>query len=218
MQEGLTLFDLIFIIMLGIFIVTRFLGNNLPKDKSKPKRRSNNVFEMTPAQKEAVKVTAKKRATASPKSFENLSGLAQVKAADPDFNEKEFKNGAKSAFQFYYEALNTGDEEALENLLSPRLMDEIDSKIDALEEKKQLMKAEVGDISSIEIVDGRMSGKTAIIDVKYSAKVAEYTVDSAGKIKTGKKTPQETVIIWTWARATNSDDPNWELEEISKPS
>ena len=218
MQEGLTLFDLIFVIMLGIFVVTRFMGQNLPKDKSKPARRSQNVFQLSEAQKEAVKRSAQKSAQKQPKSFENLSGLDQVKAADPSFKEKDFKEGAKFAFQTYYEALDAGDEDTLDSLLSPRLMDEIGTRIDVLEEKGQAMKAAMNGISSIEIVDGRVSGRTAIVDVKYVAETAEYVVDASGKVKSGKKTPQETIVIWTWARAIDSDDPNWELEEISKPS
>jgi predicted lipid-binding transport protein (Tim44 family) len=69
----------------------------------------------------------------------------------------------------------------------------------------------------VDIVDTRIQGKTAIVSVKYIAKIAEYeeNVKSKKAVKNVNKKAKSIQTIWTWAKPLDSRDPNWELEEIN---
>lgn len=218
MQEGLTFFDIIFLVILAAFIYTRFFGHKLPKNKSGKKsaeilsfpKDTQGVEQKAPPKPKKPKISSKKLA--------ELEGMDQIKAVDRQFNEKEFLKGAEHAFGMYYDAYGKKDEDTLEQLLGARLFDEVMDKLDDLEKEGLTPGATCKNVESTEIVDARVSGKAMIIDVKYVAETSEFALDESGKVKQGRKTPKTQTQIWTWARPIDSDDPNWQLEKITMPS
>ncbi len=211
----LTFIDYIVLVLLGLFVISRFFGHKLPTDMKHPVKKQKKAhildFPKPPvASPKKVKSTPQKDAS-------NLEGIDLIAATDPTFNEKEFLNGTKSAYEFYYASWNKKDDEALENLVSPKMLDNIVDTFNKLDEKDQHPKVEIQSLEA-EVVDARLSGRTAIVDVKFTAKQSENKVTSAGK-SVGKKVAAKIVkSIWTFARPVDSDDPNWELEQITKPS
>lgn len=216
MQDGLNLFDILLLIALAVFIFTRFSAHQLPKDAKKGKKK-NNVFDFPQdVVKNVTEVTGIKT-TQSEK--EALSDMDQLKSADRSFNEKDFLKGAKAAYEMYYEAFSSADEETLDELTAPRLFDRVMENIEEAEGQAEELKVDVHRIEKAEIVDVRVHGRSAIIDVKYVTEMAEYTQNSEGDVVAGKKdTPKKVTQIWTWARALDSDDLNWELEDINAVS
>lgn len=198
----MTIVDLIFLVIVGIFIYTRFFGKKLPK--AAPKK-SPKVLQFPSSVKKAAPAPAVK-------NLDNLEGLAKIKAADPTFKKAEFISGALSAFSVYAEAVNKMDEETLDALMGPQLFDEVMDKLESAKKAGKPVEIKIAGTPKAEIVDSRVMGRTAILDVSYTVKMAEF--------KKGAKntTPKETTVVWTWARAIDSEDPNWELEQISKPS
>ena len=204
----MTIFDIIFLILIAVFIYTRFFGKSLPKSKRGGKKQ--NVFkfpvddiekamreqmQQTLAQAQAKKSAAQKRAAAS------LTGLAKIKAIDPTFNKNQFLEGATNAYGFFYDACNNRDEDTLDALTAPRLFDETIDKLEA----NPNAKTSVESLDDVKIVDSKVHGRTILIDVKYSAKQSDKPKAKAKKVEQ----------IWTWARAVDQEDPNWELEAIS---
>lgn len=213
----MTLFDLLFLVIVGVFIFSRFFSHKLPKDlKKKGKKHHARVLDFPKTPDQAAK--PKPKPAAKKVDWSHLSGLDQVKAADPKFNDKEFLKGAQGAYEFYYDVWNKKDDEALANLCSPKLMDSLVEKLDALDAKDQSPQVEIKRIVSTKIADARMSGRTAIIDVTFVAEQSENTVSSTGKIVGKQKPAKEVTTIWTLARPIDADDPNWVLESIAKPS
>ena len=152
-----------------------------------------------------------------PKNIDDLSGIEQVKAADSSFNKKEFTEGAKAAYFMFYEAINEVDEETLDDLTAPRVFDRFMEKVESLEAQGQKQVFDIKEIVEAEIVDARVHGQTAIIDVKYKANHVEFIVDGEDSLVSGDdETAKEVNTVWTWARNINAEDPNWELEDITQ--
>lgn len=212
--------DIIVIILILAFVVTRFLSHNLPEEtkeerkKAKEKQKKMGMVVPFPDMEDLPKPSKKKMRTV--KSMDELEGIEQVKTIDTDFKEKDFVEGAKYAYNMFYDALNDVDEETLDDLTAPRLFDRYMEKVESLESEGKQQRFEVKNIISAEIVDAKVHGQTAIIDVKYKAEHVEYVVDSEENIVEGDDEKIKTVdTVWTWARNVNETDPNWELEDIA---
>lgn len=205
----MTIFDIIFLVLIGVFIYTRFFGKPMPKSKRGKKKQ--NVFkfpvddiekamrqqlQQTLAQSAAKKTAAQQRAAAS------LTGIAQIKALDPTFDKNQFLAGAKSAYTMFYDACNNRDEESLDALTAPRLFDEV---IDKLEAAGKDYQTKITSVDDVKIVDSKVHGRAILIDVKYTAKQSDKPKAAAKKVEQ----------IWTWAKPVGTEDPNWELESIS---
>jgi len=213
MQEGVTILDILVLVVLAGFIYTRFKGHDLPKDVKTKKKKSERV--VTFPQKEVVSKNTKIR---SVKNLENLSDIDQIKASDPSFNEKEFIKGAQSAYEMYYESLNEVDEETLESLLVPKLFDQVMEKVEVAEAEGQQLFVDVVAVKDTQIVDAKMHGRTAVVDVKYVAEQSEYTEDADGDVVKGSNDTKKVSSVWRWVRPVDADDLNWDLESITPVS
>ena len=219
----MNLIDIIIIIAVGLFIVSRFSKFELPNSKSSKRKKSPSAKrrgQSKSAQIIDLDIPQKNKPAAKVKQTRVLKptkeGVAGLKEVDPNFNEKEFLQGAVNAFGNYYIAWQSADEDKLGELLSPRLFNQVVTELEeqADDNKKPFvaLPKNPSDVS-VEIVDARISGRTAIVDVKYNA---EMLTDFIGKTaKISKKKPKQIVQIWTWARPIESDDPSWHLEAVS---
>ena len=59
-----------------------------------------------------------------------LSGIADLRVADPSFNAEDFLVGARVAFEMILGAYASGDRDTLEGLLSPEVYDNFRAAID----------------------------------------------------------------------------------------
>tara|TARA_R110000868_G_scaffold218576_1_gene468970 strand:+ start:114898 stop:115545 length:648 start_codon:yes stop_codon:yes gene_type:complete len=212
MQTGFSFLDVIFLIVMAIFIATRFFGHKLPKDDKKLNKKNVVKFpnsEISEVVKEQVKPKHKKV------DLSKLSGLEQIKATDKSFKEKDFIAGATNAYQMYYDALNERDEKTLENMLAPRKFDEIMESIESLEEEGKQRFVDIDTFKNVEIIDARLHGRTAIIEVKYIVMQKDFIEDLDTKKSPKSLKNKEVSTVWTWARSVESDDLNWELESIA---
>lgn len=218
MQEGLNIFDIVLLIGLAVFIFSRFSGFELPKD-DKPKKKGGLKDAVVPFPAKEKNVTSSSKASPKKDEKEELQGVAALMAADSSFNEKEFLQGAASAYEMYYEAFNAGDEDMLDELTAPRVYDMAMEQLDEAESQGQEAKVDVKAIKATSLVDARIHGRSMVVDVKYEAEICEYTVDNEGKVAEGSKEDVRKVTsVWTWAKPVGNEDPNWELEAINAVS
>jgi len=214
------IFDIIILIGFVFFILTRFLSTKLPKDETKkrPNQTQNtrdnplkevNVIDIQRKTPLAVKL---RKPALSAEVLAKLKGAELLKAVDPSFDEKEFLSGARQAFTLYWQAVAEGDEATLDAMTSPRLFDEIMEKIEDLAASGKVLLTRVDKIKEVKLLETRVSGRTTIAEVKYTAELAQAEVKKATKTTAAKATAYESV--WVWARNIDAPDPNWELEDI----
>lgn len=201
----MTLVDVIVLILVAAFIVTRFTKFNLPHDpRDKHARRQDwgrltqsVVNEDAPLKPKAPPVAPK---TVGKGPAKTLTDMDKLKLADPAFSEAAFLDGARGAYAYFYSAWNDKDEEALANLCAPALVDRI---VAGWGDKNGWSKVSVEDITSAALGKVRLHGKTAIAEVDFVARQQE-----------GRGVAREVRSRWTLARALTSDDPNWEVQDI----
>lgn len=225
------IFDLIILVGFGYFIFSRFFSNKLPKDDSKKGPQQRNMQQRkgmgAHPQKPGDKPTAQvvdmprkppvavkpKKPVVPPEVLAKLEGAERLKAVDPSFNEKEFLSGARQAFTLYWQAVAENDEETLDALTSPRAYDAIMDRIEPLQEDGRVLLTRIDKIESVTLAQTRVSGRSAIAEVKYEAEMAQSEVKKNTKTTSSSAKPYKAV--WVWARNIDDPDPNWELEEIN---
>lgn len=145
-------------------------------------------------------------------------GLAQIKIADPSFDERDFAEGAKAAFAMIVEAFAQGDTATLRPLLSDELYDEFSTAIRERLSAKETLETTLEDFRKAEIVDARMEGRTAFVTVTFVSEQSNVTRDARGDVVDGDPDDTEEIVdIWTFARNTRAQDPNWLLVKTETP-
>lgn len=146
------------------------------------------------------------------------AGLAQIRIADPRFDENEFLSGARMAFEMILGAFAAGDTGTLKPLLSPEVYSNFTQSIREREQAGETMELNVVDIRAAEIVEAYMAGRTAHLTVKFVSDQISIVRDEKGEIIEGD--PQrstEAIDFWTFARDTRSSNPNWTLVATGAP-
>ncbi len=141
-------------------------------------------------------------------------GLAAIVKADRSFDIYVFLQAAQDAFVFTVESFADGDRETLEDLLSPQVFDAFSGAIDDREKAGETMQTEIQSIQKSEVVEAKISGKTALVTVRFWADEVSVTKDENGEIVHGhpdKVTQMRDV--WTFSRDVKSRDPRWLIVE-----
>lgn len=141
-----------------------------------------------------------------------MSGIAQVRNADPSFNAEDFLVGARVAFEMILGAYASGDRDTLENLLSPEVYANFRTAIDDREEAGHIMEETLVGIRAADIVEAYMEGSEAHVTTKFLSEQVHVVRDDQGHVIEGNPNQVTDVVdFWTFARDTSSRDPNWQL-------
>ena len=146
------------------------------------------------------------------------TGFAQIRTADPRFNENEFLSGARMAFEMILGAFAAGDTGALKPLLSPEVLGNFAQSIREREQAGERMELNVVEVRAAEIVEAYMAGRTAHLTVKFVSEQIGIVRNEKNEIVEGD--PQhstEATDFWTFARDTRSPNPNWTLVATGAP-
>jgi predicted lipid-binding transport protein (Tim44 family) len=74
-------------------------------------------------------------------------------------------------------------------------------------------------IRSVELLEARLDGRTAVVTVKVVSDQMNVTRNAAGAVIDGDAARLlEVTDIWTFGRDTRSRDPNWLLVETRTPN
>ena len=139
-------------------------------------------------------------------------GLDAVAGTDISFGIESFVAGAKIAYDMILAAFAAGDRQTLQNLLDQDVYQSFVAAIAAREARGETMKTTVESINSISIEEASLRMRVAQITLRIRAKVITATENSDGKVIEGSlDQPVELIDIWTFARDTQSRDPNWKL-------
>lgn len=151
------------------------------------------------------------KGAAQPEAWPGLDALA---AADPTFSADDFLAGARMAYDMIVHAFAAGESQTLRGLMAPEAFANFDKAIRARASAGQVMTTTVVSIEDAKIVAAQLDGAISQIGVRFTAKLASVTRDSAGEVVDGSPTDvADHIDIWTFVRDVRSRDPNWRLTE-----
>lgn len=228
MSEGLQMFDLLVLLALAIFFITRLrsvLGKRIddedPKKGDKtPGKSGERIIQLRDHKPSSLKqaLQAEKQQQVDALALADIAdpdvttGLMQIKSAESSFSVSEFLNGAKMAFDMILDAFAKGDKEQLEALLSKELYEDFSAAIDARKETPTYEENTLVSIQSADIVRAALNGRKAEITVNFVSEQISVERDKEGNIVSGNAS--ETTLVtdeWTFTRDIRSSNPNWLL-------
>ncbi len=146
-------------------------------------------------------------------------GLSAIQMSDRSFDPAEFVQGAGAAFEMIIGSFADGDTKTLRNLLDDEVYHDFKSAIDEREALKQTHETVMVGINDVDIIEAEMSGRHAVVTVKFVSEQVNVTRDADGNTVSGDSNHVAKVTdIWTFTRDTRSKDPNWLLVETRSPN
>ena len=139
-------------------------------------------------------------------------GLDSIIASDPNFDDKHFLSGARTAYEMIVNAFAAGDRRTLKNLLSREVFDGFDTAIAGREKRGETVESRFVSIDNATITAAEMRGRVAQLTVRFQSKLISVTRDKTGAVTDGNADKVADVTdVWTFARDLSSRDPNWKL-------
>ncbi len=170
---------------------------------SLPRRRAGNV--VPAADYSAIDAV-------SPEGTAVNAGLRAIRQADSSFDPIQFIEGAKMAYEMIVMAYADGDRTALKNLLSREVYDGFAQAIIDREARNEKVQSSFVGINKAAIVGAEMKASDALVTLRIVSELISATRNASGEIIDGDpETVVEVKDVWTFARDTQSRDPNWKL-------
>ncbi len=214
--------DILIFAFVAVMLVQRLksvLGTRPDNEKDeKEKNKIVNIFDHLEKQiREAeAAVNAESNVEEADVVTEEISPVAEkinkIKKIDPSFNQQQFLDGAKLAFEMIVKSFASADHETLKNLLNPKMFDGFKKVIDGRAERGEKAECELVGFESVEIQDISLMGTVADISVRFVSEQVNIVKDKDGNIIVGdEKFVQNIQDIWTFSRDLKSPNPNWQL-------
>lgn len=215
--------DIVFFAMVALFLVLRLrsvLGKRTGNERSGNERRQADPLSPSPTlpgRKDSDNVIALPdrggmRDSAAPAGSPLEAGLAEIRSADRGFNEREFVGGARQAFEMILGAFAQGDVKTLRGLLSDEVYANFANEIERREKAGEKLESSIQRMRSVDIADAKLQGSEAMVTVKFVTDQVNVLRDAKGEPLPEQSTAaHEVVDLWTFARDTRTNDPNWLL-------
>jgi predicted lipid-binding transport protein (Tim44 family) len=209
--------DIILFAMIAVFLVLR-LRSVLGRRTGYERRRDPFMQRAAPpaADNKVVTLEPNKVTVMPPQPADSADavapGLEAIRRADPGFDPAHFLAGARAAFEMIVGAFARGDKAALRPLLADAVFGPFSSSIDERAAAKETLETRIVRLTSAEIAEAGLSGRTAEVTVKIVSQQINLTRAGDGSIVDGNpEQPVEKTDFWSFARDTRSTDPNWVL-------
>ena len=145
------------------------------------------------------------------------AGIRQIVSADPSFDVARFLDGAQAAYRMVLEAFWKGDREEIAYLTADEVRASLDGAIVEREAAGYRLDNRLIRIDRAVIEEAFVSGRDAVIRVRFDADIAAVTRDAEGNVIAGSLTDAvDTHDLWTFRRTLGSQDPNWLLVETDE--
>ena len=143
--------------------------------------------------------------------------LKELALADKRFDLLAFIDGAKGAYRMVLEAFWSGDREALTKLCDADVLATFVAAIDAREAAGEKLTNRLVRIEDAVVVAASLEAGVARIAVRFTADISAVTRNSADAVIAGSLNDAiEARDVWTFARATSADAPDWLLDETDE--
>lgn len=208
--------DIIFLAVIAVFILLR-LRHTLGKDVGfDPRENLHKAATEAQADPHVVSETIEDVAPKEDEAFTALpeGSLAEdiraIKAADASFNMDQFLHGARTAFEWVFEAFHKGDKATLKSLLSPEIYTAFEAEIIARDAANETSDATLVAVHEAKITEAKVVGKQAQITVSFDTEQVHLLRNANGDVIEGDASLFEHVKDeWVFARDVNSKSPNW---------
>lgn len=236
MGNGFQFIDIIFFAMIAAFLVLRLRGvlgkrdghegsfqdmfkRNAQDKNKKPSDKTENTGNVVPLNskldidpEENDDMPEAQESDVHWPDQELAIGMTDISEADPAFNPNEFIDGASGAFEIILAAFADGNKEELRGLLSDEVYNNFLMSIEARENAGHKMEDSLVSIKAVEPVEAYMEGSTANITIKFISEQVNVIYDENEDVVEGNENlVAEVTDFWTFARDTDSNDPNWNL-------
>jgi len=139
-----------------------------------------------------------------------LTGLAALRARDPQFDATHFLDGAKAAYEMVVRAFAEGDRGTLKNLTQSSVYQAFESALTQRESEGRTEKVEFLQPPRADIEGADIAGAVARIRVRFLAEFRSRSKGPEGEAVDDRRTAE----VWTFERPVDSRDPNWSLARV----
>jgi len=116
------------------------------------------------------------------------------------------------AYEMIVDAFAQGDTKSLKNLLSPEVFEGFNSVIKDRDARGETVKSTFIGIDESAIQVAEVKDHEAHITIKFVSQIVSATLDKEGVVIEGDdKDIARVKDVWTFARDTRNNDPNWKL-------
>jgi len=223
MSNGFQFLDIILFAMIAAFLILRLrsvLGRHKDSgepqknneretfSENKPKNSTNkNIISLSSA-----KPGIEDSEETAPPQTELEVGITKIQTVANDFDPTEFLTGAQAAFEMIIKGFAEGNKDLLETLLNDEVYNNFLAAIRSRETENQSLENTLIRIVSCEIIEASLADTVANITIKLVSEQINITRDQDGSVVNGDPDKICTVTdIWTFARNTGLQDPNWML-------
>ena len=145
-------------------------------------------------------------------------GLDALRKADRSFSEKQFMNGAASAFEMILSAYAEGDLAKLKRLLGYDLLQSFTQSVQQRGQDGGVLSITLDELRDVRITGAKVFDNIASVTVEFQSTQTRILTDSDGNTIEDEDTGTRDLIdIWTFERDLTLDDPNWKLAETESP-
>lgn len=148
-----------------------------------------------------------------PRPLPPVSPEAQaLRDADPAFDEKEFLNGAKVAYEMIIEAFSAGDLRNVRRYLGQSVFSAFRAAAAEREQRGHTSDVKFVGVEKATILRSEARGGDMTTVIEFVSDQIRVTRDKAGAVISGDPQRIDRVVDrWTLSRKVDSDDPNWTL-------
>jgi predicted lipid-binding transport protein (Tim44 family) len=140
------------------------------------------------------------------------AGLDEILRIEPNFDVREFIEGAKVAYEMIVTAFAQGDRKTLKNLLAREVYEGFERAIGEREKRSEKAETTFVSIDKADIEGVEVRSRVAQITVRFISKLITATRDAQGAVIDGSpEAVVDVTDVWTFARTLGTRDPNWQL-------
>lgn len=135
-----------------------------------------------------------------------------LRDADPEFDEGQYLDGARGAYEMIVEAFAAGDLKSIRPFLGDSVYDAFKGAVVAREEAGHTSDVKFVGIEHAAIVDAEVDKDTMTAVTEFTSNQVRVVRDGDGNVIEGD--PNRIDLVkdrWTFSRKRSSRDPNWAL-------
>jgi predicted lipid-binding transport protein (Tim44 family) len=150
----------------------------------------------------------------TPEGGDAAEALAKMKRSDPSFEVAGFLQGARGAYEMILMGFEAGEMDSIKPYISAEIFDSFSEVVKMREEQGLTIEAKFIGIRELSLANAEFNDATheAEVSVRFVSELSSVVKDANDNIVEGdEKAIKRQRDTWTFARAMNSGDPNWQL-------
>jgi len=226
MDDNFQLLDILFLALVAGFLVLRLrsvLGKRTGYEQTpdelarrKPDAKKDNVVDLTAARNgtttDSDQDISFEPVNAAPFDDTVAHGLADIQAADPDFDAQNFLGGSQKAFEMIVTAFAEGRLDDIRPFLSDDVYNNFSKAVQDLKTAGETVESQFIGMKSTRITEANLNGNKAIISVEFITEQVEVIRNTEGEVVDGDPNFIATLTdVWTFSRDVTSENVNWML-------